>query len=263
MSPFVKIDDLKKRLAPLLEEHETAAVVFDADGTLWSHDVGCMVYDEAVRQGVFRPEAEEPLRSEALKHGLRVPAGATANEIALVLQQAWYNQSYDERSAAEMQVWAYVGFTEREFRALVRDALLKGRHEATLHHDVLQLADWVRKQGHRSCVVSASPLWVVEEATATLGFMPTEIAAGVPNTTRRGADIVIQAGLAAPLPYGPDKVVAGRALLGKSRWLAALGDSDFDLHMMAEADIGVGIGEKASMLRGLAALSHCLRLRFG
>lgn len=263
MAPLVNIDDLKKRLAPLLEKHDDAAVVFDADGTLWSHDVGCMVYDEAVSLGVFRPEAQAPLRVEALRLGLDVHERATANEIALALQTAWYSRTYDERSAAEMQVWAYVGFTESDFRALVRDALSKGRHEDTLHDHVLHLADWVRQNGHRSCVVSASPSWVVEEATVRLGFSASDIAAGVPNTSVEGETLIIQAGMATPLPYGPDKVVAGRALLGPSRWLAALGDSDFDLHMMAEADIGVAIGEKATMLEGLSALSHCLRLTFG
>lgn len=261
MAPFVNIDALKARLAPLFEKYEDAAVVFDADGTLWSHDVGCMVFDEAVREGLFRVEAEEPLRAEALTHGVTIQ-GASVNDVARSLQRAWYSQSYNERSAAEMQVWAYVGFTEEEFRALVRQALEKGKHEETLHDVVLHLAKWVQSQGHRACIVSASPLWVVEEATADLGIPPSEIAAGVPNTWEQGGVRKILAGMAAPLPYGPDKVRAGRALLGPSQWVAALGDSDFDLHMMAEAEIGVGIGDKHTMLAGLALLPHGLRLSF-
>lgn len=255
----MNIVDLKARLTPLLEKYEDAAVVFDADGTLWSHDVGCMVFDEAVAEGLFREEAKEPLRKEALSHGVST-AGATANDVALALQKAWYSRSYNERAAAEMQVWAYVGFKEQEFRALVRQALEKGKHQETLHEGVLHLAKWVKDQGHRACVVSASPLWVVEEATGELGIPPTEIAAGVPNTSEEHGVRTILAGMAAPLPYGPDKVRAGRTLLGPSRWVAALGDSDFDLHMMAEAEIGVGIGDKGAMLEGLAALPHGLRL---
>lgn len=259
MAPFVNLSDLKERLAPLFEKYEDAAVVFDADGTLWSHDVGCMVFDEAVREGLFREEALEPLCKEAEARGISAPV-TNANEVARSLQQAWYSRAYNERAAAEMQVWAYVGFTEGEFRSLVNRALENGKHEETLHDTVVELARWVREQGRRACVVSASPLWVVEEAARVLGIPPREIAAGVPNTAESGGVRRIRAGMAAPLPYGPEKVRAGRALLGESRWLAAVGDSDFDLHMMAEAEIGVGIGNKAAMLEGLAALPHGLRL---
>lgn len=261
MAPVVNIEDLKERLAPLFDKYEDAAVVFDADGTLWSHDVGCMVFDEAVREGVFREEAEEPLRQEALSHGIPIH-GPRVNDVARALQKAWYSGRYNERAAAEMQVWAYVGFSETEFRTLVNQALKNGKHEEMLHEAVLQLATWVQKQRRRACIVSASPLWVVEEATSNFGIPPTEIAAGIPNTSEQNGMRTIVAGMASPLPYGPDKVLAGRALLGGSRWLAALGDSDFDLHMMAEAEIGIGIGNKSSMLKGLTALPHGLRLNF-
>src|SRR5690606_38961314 len=139
------------------------------------------------------------------------------------LQQAWYDRLYDERAAAEMQVWAYVGFTEAEFRALVNQALNNGKHQETFHDPVVELAQWIQAQGRRACVVSASPLWVVEEAVRALGIPPEEVAAGVPSTEERGGVRTIRPGMAAPLPYGPEKVRAGRALLGKSRWLAALG----------------------------------------
>lgn len=260
MAPFVNLSDLKERLSSLFEMYEDAAVVFDADGTLWSHDVGCMVFDEAVKEGLFREEALAPLNEEARARGLFAP-GKNANEVARSLQQAWYSNLYNERAAAEMQVWAYVGFTETEFRALVNQALENGKHQETFHDTVVELVRWIQEQGRRACVVSASPLWVVEEAVRALNIPPREIAAGVPNVDAHCGVRTIRAGMAAPLPYGPEKVRAGRALLGKSRWLAALGDSDFDLHMMAEAEIGVAIGNKAAMLEGLTALPHAVRLK--
>jgi phosphoserine phosphatase len=160
-----------------------------------------------------------------------------------------------------MQVWAYVGFEEEEFRAFVRAALSAGSHASTLHDEVLELAAWVKTQGRRACIVSASPLWVVQEATRELGFLEEDIAAGLPNTAILDGAHTIQAGLAHPLPYGPDKVVAGRALLRGAQWLAALGDSNFDLEMMRAAHIGVGVGEKRSMLEGLSEMSHAVRLQ--
>src|SRR5690606_2327300 len=39
---------VRERIARLLDLHEGGALVFDADGTLWTHDVGCMVFDAAI-----------------------------------------------------------------------------------------------------------------------------------------------------------------------------------------------------------------------
>jgi phosphoserine phosphatase len=258
--PFLTLEQLKERLAPLCEKHPGGAVVFDADGTLWSHDVGCMVYDAAVEQGIFSEGARLALQKEAAVRGVHL-SDATANDVARALQTAWYSGNYNEQAAAEMQVWAYVDMTENDFRSFCRSALLSGGHLNTLHAEVLELAAWTRAQGLRSCVVSASPLWVVQEATRDLGFADDDIAAGIPNTALHDGIWTIQPGMAEPLPYGPQKVVAGRALLQGAPWLAALGDSNFDLDMMREAEIGVGIGEKETMVSGLFQMSHAVRLR--
>lgn len=258
--PVVSAKQLKERLEPLLEAHPNGAVVFDADGTLWSHDVGCMVFDAAVEQAAFREEALEPLVRAALEFGLTIQE-TSANSVARRLQEAWYGGRTGERATAEMQVWAYVGFSESEFRALVRGALRAGGHESTLHEEVLDLAHWVRDSGRRSCIVSASPLWVVQEATRDLGFSEADVTAGIPNTRAADGRSTIAPGMAQPLPYGPDKVVAGRSLLGDSEWIAALGDSSFDLEMMRAARVGVGIGNKSKMLEGLAELANGVLLR--
>jgi len=254
--------ELKERLLPLLQESDDAAVVFDADGTLWSHDVGCMVFDEALEQNAFKEEALPALLEEARVQGVQA-ATRSVNEVARALQTAWYQGRYDEKAAAEMQVWAYVGFGESEFRELTRVALQRGQHGRTLHAEVVELAHWVRDLGKRTCIVSASPQWVVEEASRDLGFEPHEIAAGIPNTRATHGVLRIEPGLITPLPYGPRKATAGRALLGKSTWVAALGDSGFDLAMMAEAHVGVGIGNKPTLLDGLVEMSHAVRLRLG
>jgi phosphoserine phosphatase len=253
------LDELKEKLAPLCDQFPEGSVVFDADGTLWRHDVGCMVYDAAVEEGLFHEAAYEPLKREAKARGLDL-SGQSANEIARDLQTAWYSGNYEEQAAAEMQVWAYVGLTERTFRTFARYALERGNHSATLHHEVVALAQWVRDRGLRACIVSASPLWVVQEATRELGFTESEIAAGIPNTSGDESERTIEAGMAEPLPYGPQKVVAGQALLAGSQWLAALGDSNFDLEMMRAARIGVGIGNKETMVSGLFQMSHAVRL---
>ena len=267
-SPVLSVKEFQDRLQSLLEEFPGGAVVFDADGTLWKHDVGCMVYDYFCDEGLFLSESEAALTEELMRITGSVPSGATANLLARELQRTWRQGSYEERLAAEMQVWAYVGYEEGRFRELVREALLRGKHSETLHSEILDLAEWVRTQGGRALIVSASPLWVVEEATSGYGFSQNEIAAGIPATSliasasSTSPQRVVHAGMAAPLPYGPDKVVGGKQLIQDGVWLAALGDSAFDLDMMAAAKLAAGIGHKPEMLAGLARLPHGVRLHF-
>lgn len=260
-TPTLSCSAFRDRLQTLLTQSPGGAVVFDADGTLWRHDVGCMVYDLACEHRLFRPEALSALRKEVEALGLTLASDADANDAARRLQAAWRAGDYGERAAAEMQVWAYVGFSEFQFRELVREALKSGGHEGGLHLEVLALADWVRRAGGRALIVSASPKWVVEEATRDHGFAADEIAAGMPHLSEQGGTRFIQAGMPTPLPYGPDKVVAGRELLKGIPWLAALGDSSFDLEMMSEAQLAGGIGEKPEMLDGLSRLAHGVRLK--
>ncbi len=256
----VGIEQFKELLKPALDLHPQGGVVFDADGTLWSHDVGCMVFDYTLKNGEFRGQALSLLLEEGRRCGLEMKAASTAHDAARLLQEAWYRGDYAERSAAEMQVWAYAGYAEDEFRQLARSALAEGGHEQTLHTDVLALAEWVREQGGEAFIVSASPLWVIQEATSALGFSSAVIAAGEPHFEERASARWILPGMGNVLPYGPDKVSAGRALLGERPWLAALGDSGFDLEMMQAAALAGAIGSKAALLEGLGGIPHAVRL---
>jgi len=262
-SPLLKKNAIRARLAQLLEAHPGGGVIFDADGTLWSGDVGCMVFDYACAQNAFKKEAQAALADFAAIHGIESTAGSDANANAKTLKNAFYNGRLQERAVAEMQVWAYVGYGEQEFRDLVRTALQEGGHEGTMHEQVLELAEWANAQGGHTSIVSASPRWVVEEATAKLGFFHADaISAGDPRTLSTGSGLVIDSGMARPLPYGPDKIDGGRSLLGQRKWLAAFGDSHFDLEMMGEAALAVGIGEKHGLLAGLERLTTSVRFVF-
>lgn len=254
--PFATADEVQERLSELARARPEGAVVFDADGTLWSHDVGWMVFELAVERQAFKPASQPALRQEAERIGLEVDPTATASSIAESLLGACRGGMYDHREVAEMQVWAYVGYTEREFRELCHDAFSTKGHEAGWHQEVLDLARWARRTGLQVGIVSASPRWVVEEATTELGFIPTEIEAGDPNLERGR----IAVGMRHPLPYGPDKVIAGRRLLQSRPWLAVFGDSGFDVDMMNEAQLAIGIGDRSAMLRGLQKHPQALRL---
>lgn len=261
--PLLKKDAIRARLAELLDADPSGGVVFDADGTLWSCDVGCIVFDYACAQGRFKEEALPALADFAKAQGIAHGLPSDVNSVARHLKEAFYKGRIQERAFAEMQVWAYVGFNEQEFRVFVGEALSEGRHQEMLHEPVLEIAAWAKTQGARTVIVSASPRWVIEEATKDFEFFSAEaISAGDPETLSTDAGLIINGGLAKPLPYGPDKIVGGRRILGERKWLAAFGDSNFDLEMMGEATLAIGIGEKEGLLSGLRLLTTSVRFAF-
>lgn len=259
--PVVTVAQFQRQLEQLLDSSPSGTVVFDADGTLWQHDVGVMTFEWAIDQRLLYPSAVEALLAFSQAQGLGLVA-RDVHELARALQHAFAAEQLGERAAAEMQVWVYVDYCEAEFRELVRRALAQMGHLRTLHREIVELAAWVRNRGAHALIVSASPQWVVEEAAATLGFGPEEIVAGCPELRLDATGIPrIAPRLRAPLPYGPDKVDAGRKRMGSRPWLAALGDSSFDLDMFRQAPLAAGIGSKPGMLAGLAQLPHGVRLQ--
>lgn len=254
--PVVDSTEVREQIARLLDVHPEGALVFDADGTLWTHDVGCMVFDAAATTGAFKDSSRPRLRHEAERLG-EVPSGdQSATELIRLIETALVARSGAEQALAELQVWAYVDFSEEELRAFCRDVFRDPAHRAGLHHDVLELAAFARERGALTCVVSASPRIVVEEALFGLGFQKEHVVAGEPKWRAGRIDI----GLDAPLPYGPEKATRGRRLLGETAWLATFGDSGFDLDMMREAALAVGLGHKPQLLEGLRQHPNALLL---
>lgn len=255
--PVVDGPAVRQRLARLLDQHPGGALVFDADGTLWTHDVGCMVYDAAAAAGAFKASARERLGLEAQRLGEAPRDHHSATELVRLIELSLLGGHAAERALAELQVWAYVDFSEQELRDLCREVFQGGGHADGLHHEVLELAAYARDRGALTCVVSASPRIVVEEALRGLGFEKDLVVAGDPNWKHGRIDV----GLEVPLPYGPEKAARGRRLLGETVWLATFGDSDFDLDMMREAALAVGLGEKPRLLEGLRAHPNALLLQ--
>lgn len=246
--PVVDSERVRERIDRLLDVQPEGALVFDADGTLWRHDVGCQVFEAASAQGAFRESAQERLFAEATRLGESPGVHQPVGELIRLIETALARRSAPERELAEFQVWAYLDFSEQDLRDFCREVLSGPEHRAGLHHEILDLAAHARGRGARTCVVSASPRIVVEEALTGLGFELDQIVAGDPKWTNGRVDV----GLEVPLPYGPEKAVAGRRLLRETVWLATFGDSGFDLDMMREAQFAVGVGGKPQLLEGLA-----------
>lgn len=244
---MVSVDELFSRLERALDEGR-GVLAFDADGTLWSGDVGEDVFLHACAHGLLKPDATEALRELAREHGL--PEVNDSNTQALALFEAYRAGVLPERRVCEMMAWAFAGWRQAALADLVSEILHTARLEARWYEPVRQVLAWAREHTLPVVVVSASPDFVIRVATTPLGFGPNEIAATRP---------AIEAGalaprLAAPVPYAEDKPRALRALHPDAPLLAAFGDNVFDLALLREARLPVAVRPKPALAERLESL---------
>ncbi len=250
----VTAQELIAELEPHLDGG-VAALAFDADGTLWSGDVGEDVFRFAVNHGRLREAARAELERQAISRGFET--FADVNTTANSLFDAYLAHRYPEREMCELMTWCYAGHTLPEMNELSREALLAADHASRLHEELRPILNMARSRGVRSIVISASPRSTVELAASAWGFAIADIAASTP----RVAEGVICAEMAGAVPYGTTKCSAGRRLLGEARWVASFGDNVFDLEMMREAEIGVAVRPKPALAARLGEVPGVLLLR--
>jgi phosphatidylglycerophosphatase C len=248
--------ELISELEPRTSAGEPCALAFDADGTLWSGDVGDDVFRFAVAHGRLREEARAEIERQAETRGFLT--FTDVNRTAEHLFGMYIAGRYPERDICELMTWCYAGHSLFEMRELVREALLAAKHSERLHEELRPILEFARAHGVRTVVISASPRIAVEQAARQWEFSPEDIAASTPHVLHG----VIAGAMAGAVPYAAGKVVAGRALLGPSRWVASFGDNVFDLEMMQEAELGVAVRPKPALEARLADIAGVLRLGF-
>jgi len=230
-------------------------IATDADGTLWTGDVGEDLFHAFVERGIVHPEAFEAMRREARDHALS-DAG-TGQEVARRIYAAYVAGTFPEERCCELMAWCFAGWTRAEVAAFARDAIERVGLGARMHGEVLTLLDRARKAGLEVLLVSASPIAVVRVAGARAGFEEGQIVAA-----RSGFDgEVMRAEVERPIPYGAGKVVRLREHLGTDRpLLAAFGDNAFDVDLLQSARVGVAVRpkprlrERAEKVTGLVEL---------
>lgn len=253
--PRLGAADIVKRLERLIDGDAELAVAFDGDGTLWTGDVGEIVFEYAVERGLLQDTALPRLQEEARSFG--APEHQSPNETARTLYSSYRAGVYPEAAVCEMMVWCYAGMTEAQLQELASEALSAADFARTINERIRPLLDWARESGCRTVVISASPALVVNQAASCLGFDPRDVLGGRPSIVDRS----IAPAMLEPLPYGKGKVRAGRRAIGAARWLASYGDSVFDLDMMREARLAVGVRPKPDLERALAQLAGAVILK--
>ncbi len=231
-----------------------AAMVFDADGTLWSGDVGDDLFFYATDRDLLRDEARSALAELAAAHGLDTQG--TASQLAVRIHGAHAAGRFPEQVLYEMMAWCFAGLSIQELDEIARSALAEGDLGDRVFAPLTPVLAWARDSGVETAMVTASPQPIAAAAGAECGFAPEQIVACRPLV----CDGVIQAALASPIPYGGEKARAGRRHLGDAAWLAAFGDSGFDFEMLALARLPVAVRPKPELLTRLSDLERALVL---
>jgi phosphatidylglycerophosphatase C len=91
--------------------------------------------------------------------------------------------------------------------------------------------------------VSASPLAVVEEAGARVGFDVDRVVAALP---RFDGDTMLP-DVEAPIPYGPGKMQRLRERIGDRPIYASFGDNAFDVALLLGATVPVAVRPKPKL----------------
>lgn len=216
-------------------------VAFDADGTLWSGDVGEDFFLFCVREGALKAEAGEALH--ALAQRFQIAEESDPNRQALVLYEAYLADKLPEREVCEMMAWALAGHAQDDLTGLIRRALDEAGLHRRRYRPIERAIAWAREHELVTLVISASPSYVVAAAAESLGFSTSQIAACEPGI----ANGILLPHLAHPLPYAEHKVSAAARLAPGVSLLAAFGDNSFDLAMLDAARVRVAVNPKPAL----------------
>ncbi|HEY0462900.1 MAG TPA: hypothetical protein VGC79_01770, partial [Polyangiaceae bacterium] len=127
VSPAQLVLELEGRL----RADRPSALAFDADGTLWSGDVGEDVFRFAVSHGRLREASRAAIEQEALSHGFE--CFTDVNATAMQLFDAYLADRYPEREICELMTWCFAGYTLSEMADLAREALTATQHSQRLN----------------------------------------------------------------------------------------------------------------------------------
>ncbi|MBI5537446.1 MAG: haloacid dehalogenase-like hydrolase [Deltaproteobacteria bacterium] len=229
-------------------------IATDADGTIWSGDVGVDAFESLLERKAIRPQALAALQTVAREAGM--PSSDDPNEVARVLYDACEKGAWPELAAYEMMTWVFAGWTTDEVRAFMREVIVERRLLTRMHAELHDAIEQARSDSLPVYVVSASPVIVVEESVAAAGLHVAGVIAAEPAVE----DHVIQPRMASPLPYAHGKVAALLARVPGASVAAAFGDNLFDLEMLRLASVPVAIRPKPRLAERAHELPSMVQL---
>jgi phosphatidylglycerophosphatase C len=260
MLPGVQVqsaDDVWARITQAAGQHGGGVLATDADGTLWTGDVGEDLFHAFVEHGVVHEPAALAMAREARDHALS-DAG-TPLDVARRLYAAYADHTYPEQRACELMAWCFAGWTRAALAEFARAIAGKLGLEGRMHGEVMGLLARARKAGLEVILVSASPIAIVTAAGSYAGFDEAHVVAA---RSLWDGDVMLP-DVDRPIPYAGGKVQRLREHIGPDRPLyAALGDNGFDVALLASARVGIAVRpkprlrERAAEVPGLVELAR-------
>lgn len=237
--PIVTAGELRLRLEQLRNDLVApVALAFDADGTLWSGDVGFDLFKAALAARILRPAAQAALAAEAHAAGLSASHDDDANEIALRLFAAWAAGDISDERAFRMMAWAFAGHGEEELLAFCEETQRQSGLGQRIHPPAREIVAWAHGEGIEVWVVSASPRAAVVAGARLLEIPPARCIGVTPVV----ADGRLTTALMEPISYDAGKPLAFEAHASRSSLLAAFGDTASDVPLLRAARLGVAVG---------------------
>jgi phosphatidylglycerophosphatase C len=238
----ISAESLVARLAAAHHDTDNPLLAFDADGTLWSGDVGNDLFNALVEKNAVRDAAYEALVNEAKSFGVAHQGNAT--DVARALFAAHVEGAYPEDRAFAMMAWVFAGFSLEEVTQFSKEVVLATQLESRLHRFLDPVFNWAKNKNVAIWIVSASAKWMVEIGVALLG-VPNDRVIGMMPQVRNG---IIEPALDGPAIYGPNKPVALRAACPNGVLLGGFGDSSYDAPLLAMAKVPVGVRPKSGLV---------------
>ncbi|HRI65707.1 MAG TPA: HAD family hydrolase [Polyangium sp.] len=240
----ISVTTLIERLAHARKaiDNPDVMLAFDADGTLWSGDVGNDLFHALIAEQGVREVAQAALMVEAGTFGLDTSGSPT--ELAQRLFEAHETGQYPEDRCFAMMAWVFAGRSLDETITFSRRVMQSAKLEERLHRFLDPLFAWTQKEKIAVWVVSASPKWMVELGVAMFG---------IPNHQVIGMTPVVENGFVLPRLagkpiYGPNKPTVLRETCPQSTLLGGFGDSSYDVPLLQMAKVPVAIRPKPSLL---------------
>ncbi len=224
-----------------VDNHELM-LAFDADGTLWSGDVGDDLFHALIHAQAVRTDAYAALIREAETFGIAYSGNAT--DVAQTLCAAHQAGKYPEERAFAMMAWVFAGMSLSDAIAFSERVVKETNIEGRLHRFLDPVFDWAREQNVAVWVVSASAKWIVEIGAAMFGI-PSKHVIGMMPVIRNEFVIPELAGV--PI-YGPNKPMILREASPRAVLLGAFGDSSFDVPLLNMARVPVAVRPKPSLV---------------
>lgn len=196
----------QEAILPWLDRPGRRLACFDADGTLWSEDIGEAFFRWLAAGGLL-PSRPGPWEETWAEYEARVHEDRTAG-------YTWAVQCMAGLAEADIRRWC-------------------GQMAAAWPNVRVEMTGLVRGlqgAGVETWIVSASCGWIVEAAAASAGFAPDRVI-GIRTEVREGriTDVPVE-----PVSCAMGKVQAIRRWIGGEAHLA-VGDSLGDLEMLAHA----------------------------